>query len=341
MAVSRCSHERGRQECNSHRGTHVSVHRAPAGGGKKFYEKKHVQSRILICRAFLRKPVGNLGNSITIAGFHGHCETMKRAIPSQSDRVWRETADLLLKHDVDLLGGDFNMWMLQVPQTLRSFGLVCDTLAYYPFELSADIEPDFQVRIGLDSMAFFWLKGGCECWVNWPYNHIERLRAAGNPSCGGAATMTKNDWEEYLDKYEKRGTFPGHHFSRYRATDANHEPNNVKNFEKSMRDFLTHSTPVEVWKNRCENTGHRYWHRLKQKKCEPSAYHVDGKYWGGTHLPLVVFTEGQTYRSVAARKARNSRSNWQGHTRQATNSADSRWQATNSADSWWQQPNHW
>ena len=290
---------------------------------RNFHEKGHVQSRILICKAFLRKPC-SLGNSITIAGFHGHCETMKRTNPTHSERVWRETAGLLKLHDVDLLGGDFNMWMLKVPETLRSYDIICDTLAYYPFQLGADIEPAFPIRIGLDSMGFFWLKGEVEAWVNWPYSHIERLKAAGNPSCSGV----QNDWNEWLDYYKEKGTFPGQHFSRYRATDAKHEGDSVKDFEKSMREFLKHSTPVEIWKNRRDKEGRRYWHVLKQKKCDPSAYYVDGKYWGGTHLPLVVFTEGATCRGAEAKKARHQQSNWRGHT----------WRAQDSADGQWQQP---
>ena len=288
-----------------------------------FHEKEKVQTRILICKATLRKPVGTLGNTIVIAGFHGHCETMKRAAPKEADRVWRETAGLLQQYDVDLFAGDFNMWMLKVPVTLRNFGVIADTLAYYPFQLSADIEPDFPIRVGLDSMAMFWLKGNVEAWVNWPLSHIERLKNAGNPSCRGDPSCrgevdeVRSDFNELLDTYDKKGTFPGHHYSRYRATDNKDEPDCLKNFEKSMLEFLRHSTPVEIFKNRLQNEGTRSWHRLKQKKCDPAAYHVEGKYWGGAHLPLVVFTEGAAVKSNKAKQtharqqAANGR-NWQG-----------------------------
>ena len=273
---------------------------------KNFNERDKAQSRLLICKATLKKPVDGLGRTSVIAGFHGYNETMKRVHPSASDRVWRETAGLLQQHDVDLFAGDLNMWMLRVPETLRNFGITCDTLAYYPFELGKDIQPEFSIRIGLDSMAMFWLKGQVEAWVNWPYNHIGKLKDAGNPSCGGAV---KSDFGESLDKYEQIGMFPGQHWSRYRATDLSKEPDNQKNFEKSMREFLAHSTPVETWKRKLAAEGHRSWHRLKQKKCDPANFFVAGKYFGGTHLPLVVFTENATTRSELAKKARHAKRN--------------------------------
>ena len=264
---------------------------------RNFKERDKKQTRLLICKATLKKPVANIGETIVIAGFHGNNETMKRTYPSDAEYVWRETARLLKYHQVDLFAGDFNMWMLQVPNTLRQFGITCDTIAYYPFELGPAVaDPRFVCRVGLDSMAMFWLGGNVEAMVNWPYNHIDRLKDAGRIG------RIKSDFGEWLDTYEGAGTYPGFHWARYRATDRKVEPDTAKNFEKSMTEFLSHSTTVEDWAAKFKTDGARSWLRLKQKKCEPEYFHVGGQYFGGTHLPLRVFTEGASARSKESKQ---------------------------------------
>ena len=48
---------------------------------KNFNERDDAQTRLLICKATLRKPVGYLGKEIVVCGFQRHYKTMKREHP--------------------------------------------------------------------------------------------------------------------------------------------------------------------------------------------------------------------------------------------------------------------
>ena len=96
------------------------------------------KTRILICKAILKQPIGYLGGEIIIFAFHGNRNTMKIDNQGTYTSTWDKVADLIEEYDVQIFAGDFNMALMNVRKELRCRELTSDCIAYYPWGFTRD-----------------------------------------------------------------------------------------------------------------------------------------------------------------------------------------------------------
>ena len=260
---------------------------------------KMARTRILICRVEFKQNVGHLGKSVVVAGVHGHYRTMKMKWP----KVWSEVFDLLARKmqqwDVRFLAGDFNMSLTEVPKQLRSRGIQCDCVAWYPYMhdlggLGRDL--------GFDSCGIFYIGGAVKIKQPWSFDKIDALSSVeGNPM--------------KLDVYQGENT-PGKDWHSYRspALDGKKEE---KNLRQRLHDLLELSTTAQEL-DRLERQRRLYcpYLRLKHKTLDQQEWLVEGRHiHKGAHFPLCVWTHNASGRSFEASERRSGRRTTHGHTR--------------------------
>ena len=244
------------------------------------------RTRMLVCNVAFKQNVGHLGKDIVICAVHGNCRTMKMEF---GIGIWNEFFDRLAEHinkyRVKFVAGDFNMALTEVPKQLRSRGITCDCVAWYPWQhsLKTNCETGMQ-RLGFDSCAIFYIGGGASIQRPWDVDHIPVLaRAAGD--------------EEGLDIYEGANC-PGQHWSCYRfKTNQKKEESDPK---ARLHDLLDRSTDEEELSRMPRGEKHFCpFLRLKQKNMEQKEWLVDGtEMHNGAHFPLCMFTQNARARST-------------------------------------------
>ena len=90
-------------------------------------------TRMLSCTVGFKQNVGHLGKSVNCMGVHGNCRTMKIMWRGIYDEFWDRLVAKIRKFDIDIMAGDFNMALTRVIPELRSRGLICDCIAWYPW----------------------------------------------------------------------------------------------------------------------------------------------------------------------------------------------------------------
>ena len=250
---------------------------------------KMAKTRIQVCKVSFKQNIGHLGKDVVVAGVHGHCRTMKREWPEVWHEFWKRLAALVLKFGINFLAGDFNMSLTEVPKQLRSRGIQCDCVAWYPWQQAAVTDRQYGSQgLGFDSMGIFYLGGQVEVKMHWNLGHVEIL---------SAVTDARNGANQNLDVYAGQNV-PGQPWHCYRSKAYN-EPACNKDLEARLRDLLTPSTEPEELARLPR--GKNYWHcpylRLKQKKMRQKEWLVDGELHNGAHFPLCVFTENSRARS--------------------------------------------
>ena len=127
---------------------------------------KVAYTRILIVEVRFDSSYAHFGSSVTVCVVHLHRDTAKqnkngKGFRAALDKWWPYLCDLLLKHGVDILCGDFNMSLTQVNPQLRDKGLVCDLASAY-FWRGLDGSPC------LDSCGIFVLGRPGQYVLEWP-----------------------------------------------------------------------------------------------------------------------------------------------------------------------------
>ena len=90
---------------------------------KNCQERPNANTKMLICKATARFPIGHIGKVIVVFGIHGNRETMKIIRQTEYSMIWDRVKDLIQEFDVNLFAGDYNMAMMQVPTELRYRGI--------------------------------------------------------------------------------------------------------------------------------------------------------------------------------------------------------------------------
>ncbi len=88
----------------------------------------------MVCKVTLEKSIGHLGTEIVIMVVHMHGVFANNAWQSKLPLFWNWCWDLIVRFDVDVLTGDFNMSFFRVIPELRSRGAVIDLAAWYPWK---------------------------------------------------------------------------------------------------------------------------------------------------------------------------------------------------------------
>ena len=165
---------------------------------------KEANSRMLTCRIGFKQNIGHLGKEIVATGVHGNCRTMRHLWPQALEAFWDRLARRINLYGVQILVGDFNMSLTQVCTKLRSRGILCDCIAWYPWMHQTERKSD--QALGFDSCCIFYIGGTVQARLVWNIERIGELAAV-------ADVMVHN---EALDKFS-RDSHPGQHWSHYKT----------------------------------------------------------------------------------------------------------------------------
>ena len=222
---------------------------------------------------------------------------MKSEYPQAWEHYWDQLAQEINEFGIKFVAGDFNMSLTEVPNQLRSRGIQCDCVAWYPWQqvtAVADRHPViFQEcnhqPLGFDSCAIFYIGGSVKVTIPWSLQHIDALTAvAGN---------------ENLDRY--KDNWPGQPWKCYRRGNIKQNLGD-KGLRDMLVDLLTPSTKQSDLDCMLKRVGVHYcpYLRLKQKELDLSEWLVDGTMHKGAHFPLCVWTHNAPARSEASERAR-------------------------------------
>ena len=257
--------------------------------------RKMARSHMLGCRATFKQPIGHLGREVVVFGVHGHYRTMKFEWPRALTAFWDRLARYIVAHMPEpggFVAGDFNMSFTEVVKQLRSRGIFCDCVAWYPWQQPVGSNTLFtsDQRLGFDSCGIFYIGGKVEVDLKWNLGHVDIL-----------AAVAGDDDEVAGQPLHKYGgvSAPGQPWTCYRSYAGN-EPAETKNLRDRLVDLLTPSTPqseLDLIRER-EPGNHCPFLRLTEKRLNINEWLVDGVMHNGAHFPLCVFTKNASARSA-------------------------------------------
>ncbi len=287
-----------------------------------------------------------------MAGAHGHSETMKCHWPAVLQEFWNRLAIKCRKFGIRFLAGDFNMSFTEVTKQLRSRGIECDCIAWYPWIHATQRVHD--QSLGLDSCGIFYLGGTVEVSMPWSVDEIDVLTAVAEDE--GSAPLEEADnpctsisiCPPMLDQYRGQN-HPGQHWGCYRSKSF-HETNQDRNLRQRLVDLLTPSTtPEELRDLQSQKQGfYCPYLRLRQKRMDKEEWLVrdisKGSYiqceiHNGAHFPLCVFTNNARARSEEKCRERNEkrwRKKWQHSSVAQEVTRSGGW--TTTFNDWWTPP---
>ena len=166
---------------------------------------KTARSRMIVCKVSFKQNIGHLGKEIVVCGAHGHYRTMKMEWLGAWRAFWDRLAAHVREFGIRFLAGDFNMSFTEVPKQLRSRGILCDCVAWYPW---LHVGEESVSKLGFDSCGIFYIGGGVEVSTPWSLKHIDDLTA-----------VAGNDGSTNLDKYEGSNV-PGQPWNSYRSKQS-------------------------------------------------------------------------------------------------------------------------
>ena len=255
-------------------------------------------TRTLICQVGFKQNVGHIGKNAVVCGVHGHAMTMRGKWPRVLDEFWKRLAAQIKKYGVQILAGDFNMSMTNVIPKLRSHGIQCDCIAWYPWVHKTHRHNG--QPLGFDSCAIFYIGGNVQSQLHWGLQHLNTLTAV-------AATSNKDVFAQF-DVYAGKNP-PGQTWDCYRTPVA---PYVQKDLSARLVDLLTPSN--QQWE--LDAIKRRHWNsycpylRFKQKPLDRKEWLsglVNGKQENGAHSILCVYTNNSRARSAAKHEERERR----------------------------------
>ena len=253
--------------------------------------QKEATSRMLTCKVGFKQNVGHIGKELVVTGVHGHCRTMKIEWPLAWQAFWDRLASKIKKYGTQILAGDFNMSVTQVVTQLRSRGITCDCIAWYPWRSTTSVHGQ---TLGIESCGIFYIGGVVGVTMNWMLTDINILTAVADDM----DRLCSEKRRDLLDRYDGfSGPPPGQHWACYRS-QKHVECYAEKSLTQRLVELLTPSTTQEELdmlprgKNKyCPHL------RFKQKKMDLAEWLVDGRLHNGAHFPLCVFTHNASARS--------------------------------------------
>ena len=163
-----------------------------------------------MCRVGFNHNIGHLGQEIVVCGVQGHYRTMNFEWPMALLAFFNRLAQKIRRYGIRFLAGDFIMFLTQVPNALRSRGIVCDCIAWYPWRHATTKVHD--QPLGFDSCGIFYIGGDVQASVCWSLQHIDVLTAVADDMEQRSADAQCKP----LDVYH--GTnHPGQHWGCYRS----------------------------------------------------------------------------------------------------------------------------
>ena len=246
--------------------------------GKNLNEGTGRNTRILICKATLRKPAFIHGYDIIIFAVHGNHDTMKRPNSAGYLEIYDTMKWAYGKYGPFFLLGDLNMGMLLVPHELSCRELTSDVLAYYPYTFT---DPNSsEEKLGLDSCCILYVGGDeVESRLSFSSSQIPKLLSASR----GDGTVT-SDWGVELHSYRNAKEAPGQPWWDYKSKTTS-------NLETMLKEFLVCRKSQEQWKLEKASKKQPVTHlRFRQKQMPQDSVFVNGEFHKGAHMNLMVWT---------------------------------------------------
>ena len=196
------------------------------------------------------------------------------------------------------------MSLTDVPKQLARRGLVCDCVAWYPWQLRgacpAVADPANTPALGLDSCAIFYIGGIVKVKLHYgltSFNHLCSRERADDYA---------KDYAK-LDEYADQNT-PGQHWTAYRSLNQYSGESiftAVSGWDlwEKLQDLLKPSTSVQMLEaiNRRSSKSHCLFLKLKEKRMDCC---YDGHMPNGGHRPLCVYINNTRARSIGAEQRR-------------------------------------
>ena len=98
-------------------------------------KNKTARTRMMVCDAHYKKHLGHIGKILPVMGVHGHRRTMEGQWATILTEFWNKLAALIVKCDINVSTGDFNMALCQVPGEFRGRGVFATCVAWYPWTM--------------------------------------------------------------------------------------------------------------------------------------------------------------------------------------------------------------
>jgi len=257
--------------------------------------KLTARTRTLVCSVGFKQNIGHLGTDIVIAGTHLHFKTAKMEKKEQWNGYWNRLAQAILRFNVAFLAGDFNMSLTEVPKELRSRGIKCDCVAWYPWQRrgpQAKGEIQSEQKLGIDSCAIFYIGGNVTARLQWGFDGIPKL----------AAVADGEETPRGLDSY-RGSNVPGQSWTCYRSIKHQETPKDkdlIKRLETLLEPSTTQASLRELERSDQRNSECCPYLRLVEKRLDISEWLVGDEIHNGAHFPLCVFTENARARSEEA-----------------------------------------
>ena len=300
---------------------------------KQSGKAKRAITKSLVCEISFKQNIGHLGKSIMVCGVHGNFMTMKCKWPEVLRGFWDQLANNINKFGINFLAGDFNMSLTEVVKQLKTRGITCDCIAWYPWVHAA--EPLHAQPLGFDSCGIFYIGGRVQVRLDWSLDHIDVLTAVAEQMPVEVAVHPDFDpdtmqMRKKLDTY-RGSNHPGQPWHCYRSKGIDEKPAD-KNLRDRLYDLLRPSTTAQVLTDipPCEG-GHCPYLRVKQKTLDVSEWLVNGEVHNGAHFPLCVWTNNSSARSAQASRDRQNKQRDKAH---AKGWVDVGWGSTQ-RQSWW------
>ena len=259
-------------------------------------KEKIAKTRMLTCKVGFKQNVGHLGKVIVVCAVHGHHHTMNAQWPEVLTEFWDRLAARITLHGVQILAGDWNMALTQVPMALRSRGIVCDCIAWHPWIHETKREHD--QPLGMDSCAIFYIGGNVQVTLSYGWNAIDALTAV-------ADEIEERVADAKLQPLQVHGglNHPGQPWFCYRESTSK-QKKGERNLTTLLQNLLWPSTSQEYLDALPRRSYYYQYLRFRQKPMDVNEWLVDGVVPNGSHFPLCVFTKNASARSKEAAERR-------------------------------------
>jgi hypothetical protein len=279
---------------------HEGTYRRRSGGGKA-----EAYSRCLVARVHTDGNVGFLGKAHNVMVLHVHNHLANNKWPKRLEAFWPWLWDKLVKFDVRVLMGDFNMALFRVIPELRSRGATVDLGAWFPWKsLAGTVMSDSCGIFFLDLPGEYVLhKGLGDLHADGPGGILARA----NPAVAGSP----EDEHGFVHCGVNGG--PGQPIATY----LNKKENRLDNKLAPTLTPSEASRAAVAAKGKGAGKGEekggkeqvqRTCIKIREKRLSADLWRCEGQEYKGSHFPICVFTNNIGRRSPEKLAARAKRS---------------------------------
>jgi hypothetical protein len=238
----------------------------------------------MVAKVETNTTVGFLGKSHNVMAIHVHNHLANNKWPQRLEAFWPWLIANLVKYDVTVLMGDFNMSLFQVIPQLRSCGVEVACGAWFPWK-------SFAGTAMSDSCGMFFLNmpgeyALCKGLGDLHDDDESGILTRALPAVAGAPR------EHGFDRCAVNGG-PGQILAAYlpKQTDSKTKLAPTLTLSASARHAV-----AAMGKGKGEGT--RQCFKVREKRLSADLWRCDGKQYNGSHFPLCAFTQNVSRRSV-------------------------------------------